>query len=723
MRLGDIVKKVTEYCPDADVSLLEKAYIFSAKVHHGQVRYSGEPYLSHPLEVTGILADLKLDIITVSVGLLHDTVEDTLVSLEEIEEVFGPEVKSLVDGVTKISKVTFSSQAEKTAENFRKMIMAMANDIRVILIKLADRLHNMRTLKYLPEEKQKRIAQETRDIYAPLANRLGIAKIKWELEDLCFRYLEPEIYYELRSKIAKTRRDRDKLIEQTKNLVQAELDKTDIKATVSGRPKHFCSIFNKMQRKGISFEEVMDLLGIRIITDSVQNCYAALGVVHSLWVPIPREFDDYIALPKPNMYQSLHTAVIGLHGQPLEVQIRSEEMHRIAESGIAAHWLYKDDGSLDKKYSHRFSWLQQLMEWQQDLKDPKEFMRSIKTDLFPDEVYVFTPKGEVRSFPKGATPIDFAYSIHSDVGHQCVGAKVNGKLVPLKYELKNGEIVEIITAVHHNPSRDWLKIVKTSRAQNRIRHWLRVQQRQRSISLGHEICEKEMRRFQLNLNKLEKNGELKKIAEEFSFLNIDELMAAVGYGKISARQLMGRLLPPERLKVQPEETRFQKMLSKVTSSASQAVSIKGIDDLMVKFAKCCNPLVGEDVVGFITRGSGVSIHRADCPNALNISNPERRIEVEWNTEHESTQNVGIVVTSGNRPGLLAEITKAISKSGVNIVTAKVETDEVRHAHHNFVIEVADIKQLGRVIKAIRQIKDVFNVERLKGARDYSMISE
>ncbi len=713
LRLGDITKRVTSYCPQADTGLLERAYIFSAKVHKGQVRYSGEPYLSHPLEVSGILAEWKMDIATVSVGLLHDTVEDTLVSLEEIEGVFGPEIKLLVDGVAKIGQVSFSSPAEKAAENFRKMLLAMADDIRVILIKLADRLHNMRTLKYLPEEKQLRIAQETRDIYAPLANRLGMARLKWEMDDLAFRYLEPETYGELRSKIAKTQRGRTKLIEQVQKIVSLELEKAGIKAKVSGRTKHFSSIYNKMQRKEISFEEVMDLLGVRIITDTLQNCYAALGVIHSLWIPIPREFDDYIAMPKPNMYQSLHTAVVGLHGQPLEVQIRTEEMNRVAESGIAAHWLYKDGVKLEQKYSRKFTWLQQLLEWQQDLKDPRDFLRSIKTDLFPDEVYIFTPKGEVKNLPRGATPIDFAYSVHTDIGHQCVGARVNGKLVPLRYELNNGEIVDILTAPNHHPSRDWLKIAKTSRAQNRIRHWLRVQQKQRSISLGREICEKEMRRYKLNLKKLERAGELKKIAGEFSFLNVDELLAAVGYGKISARQVVGKLVPPERLAERPQETRFKKVLKKVTPSGRQAVQIKGMDDLLVNFAKCCNPIIGEDVVGFITRGRGVSIHRADCPNTLSLSDPERQIAVEWNTKYEGTQAVGMEVISGNRPGLLAEVTKAISKSGVNIVNATIKTSEDNRASHNFVIEVTDVKHLRRVMKAVRQVKDVFQVKRIE----------
>jgi GTP pyrophosphokinase len=716
LRLGDIVDNILFYNPDADVDLIRKAYVFSAKVHQGQLRLSGEPYLSHPLEVSGILADLRLDTTTVAVGLLHDTVEDTFTSLDEVNRLFGEEISFLVDGITKISQMAFSNIEEQAAENIRKMILAMAKDIRVVLIKLADRLHNMQTLEYMPAEKRRRIAQETREIYAPLANRLGIGRLKWQLEDLSFKYLEPEIYADIKRRVAQTRKQQLQAIEEVKRLIQAELNEAGLPAEVVGRPKHYYSIYQKMQRKGISFEDVMDLLGVRIITDSVQHCYGALGAIHSLWTPVPGEFDDYVAMPKPNMYQSLHTAVIGPHGKPLEVQIRTIDMHRIAEQGIAAHWKYKEKGKLDEKYNKRFVWLQQLLEWQQNLKDPREFLRSIKTDLFPDEVYVFTPKGEVKGFPKGATPIDFAYSIHTDVGHQCVGAKVNGRIVPLKYQLKNGDIVEILTLANHTPSRDWLKIVKTSRAINRIRHWLKVEQRQRSIALGKEICEREMKRAHLSLAKLEKLGKLLQVANQLGFQHVEELMAAIGYGKVSARQVIGRLVPAQEMHRLEDESRFKQIMKKLVLPASQGVKIKGLDDLLINFAKCCNPVVGDEIVGFITRGRGVSVHRLDCPNALSLgSDPERKIEVEWGARLRSTQPVGISVLSGDRPGLLAEITGAISKTEANIVTANIQTTEDKQATHRFVIEVNDLKHLNKIIKSIEQIKDVLKVERVRAA--------
>ena len=716
LRLGDIIDRVISYNPQAEVDFIRKGYVFSAKGHQGQVRLSGEPYLSHPLEVSGILADLRLDTTTVAVGLLHDTVEDTLTNLDEIERLFDEETRFLVDGVTKISQMAFSNIEEQAAENIRKMILAMAQDIRVVLVKLADRLHNMRTLKHMPAEKQLRIAKETKEIYAPLANRLGIGRLKWELDDLAFKYLKSEIYAGIERKVAQTRKQRLQTIEEVKDIINSELKQAGLAGEVLGRPKHYYSIYHKMQRKGIPFEEVMDLLGVRIITDSVQNCYGALGTIHSLWMPIPGEFDDYVAMPKPNMYQSLHTAVIGPHGKPLEVQIRTTDMDRIAEQGIAAHWRYKEKGKLAEKHDKQFVWLQQLLEWQQNLKDPREFLRSIKTDLFLDEVYVFTPKGEVKSFPKGATPIDFAYSIHTDIGHQCVGAKVNGKIVPLKYALKNGDILEILTLANHSPSRDWLKIVKTSRAINRIRHWLKVEQRQRSLALGKEICVKEMKRDHLNLAKLEKSGKLLEVANQLAFQSVEEMLAAIGYGKLSARQVIGRLAPPADLPPQEDKSRFKQMVQKLVLPSRQGVKIKGLDDLMISFAKCCNPVMGDEIVGFITRGRGVTVHQADCPNVLSLSfDPDRKIEVEWGPKLQGTQPVGISVLSGGRPGLLAQITEAISKTDANILTANIQTTEDNQATHRFVIEVNDLKHLNKIIKSIAQIKDVFKVERVRAA--------
>ncbi len=719
LRLGDIVENVLSYTPNANTDFIRKAYIFSAKVHQGQLRLSGAPYLSHPLEVSGILSELKLDVTSIVVGLLHDTVEDTLTTLDEIERLFGKETSFLVDGVTKISQITFDNIEERAAENIRKMLFAMAKDIRVILIKLADRLHNMRTLEYVPKKKQIRIAKETREIYAPLANRLGMGRLRCELEDLSFKYLEPENFVTIEKKVAQSRKQRLEFIENTKQIVKTELKKTDIPADVTGRTKHYQGIYQKMQRKGVPFEEIFDLLAIRVITDTVQNCYGTLGIVHSMWTPIPGEFNDYVAMPKPNMYQSLHTTVIGPEGKPLEVQIRTREMHRIAEQGIAAHWRYKKKGKLDEKYDEKFEWLQQLLEWQQNLKDPREFLRSIKTDLFPDEVYVFTPQGEVKCFPKGATPIDFAYRIHTDIGHHCVGAKINGKIVPLKYQLKNGDIVNIITLTSHAPSPDWLKIVKTSRAINRVRHWVKVEQRQRSIALGKEICEKEFRKSSLNLAKAEKAGKLLEAAGQLGFQKEDDLMAAIGYGKVSAQMIISRLKPHEDSpQAQKDSSKFKKIMKKlvIPFSNSQRVVIKGLNDLLINFAQCCNPVMGDDIIGFITRGRGVSIHRADCPNALSLtSDPERTIEVKWGSKIKGTQPVGISVLSGDRQGLLAEITEAISKTAANILTANIQTTSDKQATHKFVIEVKNLKQLNKIIKSIEQIKDVFKVERVRAA--------
>ena len=712
LRLGDIVDKVLAYNPGADVELLRKAYVFSAMVHQGQMRRSGEPYLSHPLEVTGILADLHMDTVTVAVGLLHDTVEDTLTSLKTMEDIFGPEVSTLVDGVTKISKIAFGSAEEQEAENFRKMILAMAKDIRVIVIKLADRLHNMRTLQYMPPEKQKLIAQETMDIYAPLANRLGMAQIKWELDDLAFRYTIPNAYKELEEQVNSNSKECVKEMERAQELIQAELTRNNLPGRIEARLKHLYSIYLKMKRKDVSFENVMDLAAMRVITDTIPNCYGILGVIHSLWKPIPGGFDDYIAMPKPNLYQSLHTTVIGPEGRPLEIQIRTEEMHRIANEGIAAHWRYKEKGKVDDKYYKKFAWLQHLMEWQQDVKDPRDFLQAVKTELFPDEVYVFTPKGEVKSLPRGATPIDFAYSVHSDVGHHCVGAKVNGRLVPLRSALNNGDIIEILTQPNHHPSSDWLKIVKTSRAVNRIRHWVKMEQRQRSIALGREICERELQKNHLNYGKLDKAGGLLRIAEEMGFRTVDDLMVSIGYGKTSVHQIVSRLIPHEE--AAPKESRFKKIVNKMMLQTEHGVKVKGVDDLLINLAKCCNPVTGDQIVGFITRGRGVTIHRINCPNAVALSaDPERKIEVEWGNKVAGMQSVAITVQSGDRPGLLAEITNAISKTEANIVSANVSTSGDKQASHHFVVQVQDLNHLNKIIKAIEQIKDVFKVERVR----------
>ncbi|MBJ6727708.1 RelA/SpoT family protein [Geomesophilobacter sediminis] len=715
IRLNDILEKVAAYNPGCDLDLLRKAYVFSAKVHQGQTRLSGEPYLVHPMEVAGILADLKLDLPAVVTGLLHDTVEDTLTTIEELDALFGPEVARLVDGVTKIGKIHFKTKEESQAENFRKMLLAMANDIRVILVKLADRLHNMRTLQYQPEAKQRAIAKETLDIYAPIANRLGISWVKGELEDLSFRYLEPQLYYDLASKVAKKKQERESYVSSVKEIIKKQLEEHGIKGEVSGRSKHLYSIYRKMQSRNVDIDQIYDLIAIRVNVDDIRECYEVLGIIHSTWKPIPGRFKDYIAMPKGNMYQSLHTTVIGPLGERMEVQIRTSEMHRVAESGIAAHWKYKEGGKgYDEKEVRRFTWLRQLLEWQQELDDSREFMDTVKVELFPEDVFVFTPKGDVKGFPKGSTPIDFAYSIHSDVGHRCVGAKVNGKLVPLKHELKTGDIVEVITSPHHTPSKDWLKIVKSSRARNRIRAWVKTEERMRSIILGREICEKEFRRYSVNFAKMSKTGELKRVAQEFGFQAEDDLMASVGYGKLSSNQILGKLLPAEKLEAAAEhkETRIGKVLDKLKGKSSSAIQIDGVEDVLVRFGKCCNPLPGDEIVGFITRGRGVTIHTRDCPFALD-SEPERRIEVAWNKGTKSALPVKIRVVCNDEKGILAHIATAITNCEANISSASIQSTLDKRGENLFEVDVTDLGHLKRVFSSIMKVKGVITVERVK----------
>ncbi|BDV42563.1 GTP pyrophosphokinase [Geotalea uraniireducens] len=715
IRLNDILDKVASYNPAADFDLVRKAYVYCAKVHQGQTRLSGEPYLIHPMEVAGLLADLRLDVPTVVTGLLHDTIEDTLTTREELETMFGVEVANLVDGVTKISKIHFKTKEESQAENFRKMLLAMSNDIRVILVKLADRLHNMRTLQYQPEPKQRSISRETLDIYAPLANRLGISWIKSELEDLSFRYLDPQIYYDLASKVAKKKKERESYVEDVRQIIVDKLADHDLKGEVYGRSKHLYSIWRKMQNRNVDIDQIYDLIAIRVMVEDIRECYEVLGIIHSTWKPIPGRFKDYIAMPKGNMYQSLHTTVIGPAGERMEVQIRTGEMHRVAEAGIAAHWKYKEGKGYDEKEVKRFAWLRQLLEWQQELQDSREFMNTVKVELFPEEVYVFTPKGDVKSFPKGSTPIDFAYSVHTDIGHRCVGAKVNGKLVPLKHELKNGDIVEVVTSPHHTPSKDWLKIVKSSRARNKIRAWVKTEERKRSISLGREIVEKEFRRYSLSLSKLQKSGELKRVAGDFGFVGEDDLMAAVGYGKLSSGQLLGKLLPPEKLENRPEpqESRIGKVIGKLTGRASTAaIQIGGIDDVLVRFGKCCNPVPGDDVVGFITRGRGVTVHTADCPVALE-NDPERRIAVDWNRERRVALPVKIRVSCHDQKGILANITQAITFCEANISSASIQSTVDKRGVNIFEVDVTDLDHLNRVMNNIMKVVGVTKVERLK----------
>lgn len=715
IRLNDILNKVTSYNQTADLDLIRKAYVYCAKVHQGQTRLSGEPYLVHPMEVAAILADLKLDVPSVVTGLLHDTVEDTLTTLDELAAMFGDEVANLVNGVTKIGKIHFKTKEESQAENFRKMLLAMSDDIRVILIKLADRLHNMRTLQYQSEIKQRTISRETLEIYAPIAHRLGIQWIKSELEDLSFRYLDPQVYSDLSTKVSTKTKEREAYIKEVKQVIAEKLADHGLRGEVSGRSKHLYSIYRKMVKRNVDIDQIYDLVAIRVLVDDIRDCYEFLGIVHSTWKPIPGRFKDYIAMPKGNMYQSLHTTVIGPTGERMEVQIRTHEMHRVAESGIAAHWKYKEGKGYDEREVRRFAWLRQLLEWQQELEDSREFMDSVKVELFPEEVYVFTPKGDVKSFPKGSTPIDFAYSIHSDIGHRCVGSKVNGKLVPLKYELQNGDIVEVITSPHHTPSKDWLKIVRSSRARNRIRAWIKTEERKRSITLGREICEKELRRYSLNFSKLLKTGEIKRAAAEFSFHSEDDLLASIGYGKLSAVQLVGKLMPGGKLDLPTEKTesRVEKLFNRLKGKSSSAIQIGGVDDVMVRFGKCCNPLPGDEIVGFITRGRGVTVHTSDCPLALG-SDPERRVDIVWSRDKKAVLPVKIRVTCHDQKGILANISQAITNCEANIISAHIQSTVDRMGVNIFEVEVIDLEHLRRVMNAIMKTAGVTQVERLRG---------
>jgi GTP pyrophosphokinase len=711
MGIEGIVETIKAYNPEADVAVLRRAYEFAASIHQGQARRSGDPYLSHPMEVAAILTELKMDVRSIAAGFLHDAIEDTQTTMKEIRTVFGDEIADLVDGVTKLSKLPFSTREDRQAESFRKMLLAMAKDIRVIMIKLADRLHNMRTLDPLPEAKRRLIANETLEIYAPLAHRLGIAKIKQELEDLSLRQLEPEAYRDLTIQIAQKRREREAQINEVIAILQQKLGELEIPCEIRGRPKHFYSIYRKMHEQGKTFDEIYDLTAVRLLTDSLKDCYGALGVVHSLWKPIPGRFKDFIAVPKSNMYQSLHTTVVGPKGEPVEIQIRTHEMHRTAEEGIAAHWAYKEGKATLDETEQQFLWLRQLLDWGQDLKDSREFLDTVRFDLFPEEVYVFTPKGDVKALPRGSTPIDFAFSIHTYVGLHCAGARVNGRIVPLRYELRNGDIVEIVTAATQHPSRDWLKIVKSSRARSRIKAWIKNEERVRSIGLGKELLDRELR-------KLGKGGRLKletfpQVLQHYGVASEEDLCAAIGYGKISPRQAVLKLLPPEQAQaIVEEETKDRKP---VIPAGAEGIRIDGVDDILIHFAKCCNPLPGDEIIGFITRGRGVTIHSADCPNIIAFRfDRERQIDVQWDDRVKMPHQVKILVTIGqDRPGLLAEISTAISSTNTNIAQAEVKVTEDKRGLNTFVLEVVDLKQLQVAMQAIRRVRGVMGVERIR----------
>ncbi len=710
MRLEDILGKVEKYHPSDDLEVIRRAYTFSAKEHLGQIRKSGEPYLNHPLAVADILAEMKLDAVCVCVGLLHDVVEDTQTPIKKIEEHFGKDIAHIVDGVTKISQYEFDSKEEQQAENFRKMFLAMVDDIRVVLVKLADRLHNMRTLQYLPAEKRHRIAQETMEIYAPIAHRLGMGKLRGELEDLAFSYLEPESHAEIKQAIESKRKVRDEFLDEVMEIISQKLQEHDIPCTVESRIKRIYSISEKIKRQKIPIEQVYDLLAVRIITGTVKDCYGALGIVHNLWRPVPGRIKDFIAIPRPNMYQSLHTSVIGPHGQPFEVQIRTTEMHRISEEGIAAHWKYKTGRGLDEKDDQRFLWLRHLVEWQQDMQDPSEFLSTLKIDLYPEEVYAFTPKGKVIILPRDATPVDFAYSIHTEVGHSCMGAKINGRIVPLKTKLRNGDIVEIQTQQGHSPSRDWLSFVKTSRARNKIKHFINVSQRARSVEIGKKILEKEARKYKLNLKKIIEDGQLLKVAPDYGCSKLDDIYSALGFGKISAKVLLGRIVPQAQLEEAPEEkmSKFASAVKKVFGiSSDPTIKVKGVDDLLVYRAKCCNPIPGEDIVGYITRGKGVAVHAKRCSNVGNLLyEADRKIDVQWTGESLSSYPVKLSIAVEDRQGMLAEITSTISDIKTNIKNIEAQSFEDRQGMIHLTIEISDLKHLEKAVSSIKKIKGV-----------------
>ncbi|MBI4527660.1 MAG: bifunctional (p)ppGpp synthetase/guanosine-3',5'-bis(diphosphate) 3'-pyrophosphohydrolase [Deltaproteobacteria bacterium] len=715
-RINELTEKVQSYYPSADVELIRRAYEFSAKVHKGQKRASGEPYLIHPMAVADVIADLKLDVPSIVGGLLHDTVEDTLTTLDEVKNLFGGEIASLVDGVTKLSQVNFRSREEKQAENFRKMILAMAKDIRVILIKLADRVHNMRTLAHLPIDKQILTAQETLDIYAPLSHRLGIAWIKCELEDLALKYLHPEIYYQLKRNVAKRKVDREKYINEVISIISKKLEEEGIDADVTGRPKHFFSIYQKMESQNLLYDQIYDLVAFRILVDTMRECYEALGVVHAHWKPVPGRFKDYIALPKPNMYQSLHTTVIGPYGERMEIQIRTQEMHRVAEEGIAAHWRYKDGKDFQFNDIQRFAWLRQLLEWQQNLKDPQEFLHSIKEDLFSDEVYVFTPKGDLLSFPKGSTIIDFAYRIHSEVGHHCTGARVNGQLLPLKYLLRSGDTVEIITTRQQTPSRDWLKLAKTPRAKSKIRNWIKSQQRERSVALGREILEGDLGRYHLDYPTLHRQEKIEAIAKELGMKDEETLLASIGYGKITPRQVLSKLVPPEKLdgEKKPAEGALERIFRLVSGQKRDlSVKVNGVEDVLVRFARCCHPLPGENIIGFITRGRGVTVHVSSCATVLE-SDPQRKVDVSWQDNGQAPRPIKIEVSCIDRPGLLAAISAAITSADVNIARAQVRTFPDQKALNTFEVMITNSDQLKKVLRNVSRVKGVYKAMRAKG---------
>ena len=717
-KFRDLMRMVRDNRPSDDLEIIRKAYEFSQKHHAGQTRASGKPYLVHPLEVALVLAEMKLDPVAVAAGLLHDSVEDTSVTIVDIRKEFGEQVAHIVEGVTKISKIDFATREEQQAENLRKMMLAMVDDIRVVLIKLADRLHNMRTLEHLPQDRQLKIAQETLDIYAPIAHRLGMGKIRGELEDLGFRFLDPIGYQQVHDAVEARRKPGEQFLARVGETLRDKLKEAGIAATVESRIKRLYSVHKKLQRQHISADQVYDLCAMRVITQSVQDCYAVLGIVHNVWRPVPGRIKDFIAMPRPNFYQSLHTSVIAEDGMPFEIQIRTEEMHKMAEEGIAAHWKYKD-GPVSAQDEQRLSWLRQVVEWQRDVSDPNEFLSTLKIDLYPEEVYTFTPKGKVVVLPRESTPIDFAYSIHTEVGHSCVGAKVNGRMVPLRHKLHSGDIVEIITQAGHKPSRDWLAAVKSSRARNKIKHWLNLHQRERAIEIGRKLIEKEARKYHVAFKEI-KDEALLKIASDYGLGRADDLMAGIGYGKYSARQVLGRLAPAgAQPPLEGEEDKAGGISSVVRrvfgGDHHNTIRVKGHDDLLVYRARCCNPIRGEAVVGYVTRGKGVAVHALNCPNVVNLMyEPERKIDVEWARDDETPASypVKLTVFCDDRFGMLKQITGVIGDAKTNIRNIEARTNNGQ-ASVDAVLDVADLQHLELIIDGLRKIPGVHDVQRLQ----------
>ena len=712
-----LVTKVRSYSPQADLSVLERAYKYAQDAHSGQLRESGEDYISHPIEVALILTDIQMDIETLTATLLHDVVEDTSVSIEEIAQNFSPRVAQLVDGVTKLSRLDFKNKQEQQAESLRKMFLAMAEDLRVILIKLADRLHNMRTLKFRPQVKQKVTAKETLDIYAPLAHRLGISRIQWELEDLAFRYLEPEAYKDIAAKVAAKRIDREAIITHALSTLRSQLDEVGIKADIQGRPKHFYSIYRKMMA-GRGFEEIFDLTAIRLIVDSVKDCYGVLGLVHNIWRPIPGRFKDYIAMPKPNLYQSLHTTVVGERGEPLEIQIRTFEMHRIAENGIAAHWGYKEGLRPDKAFVSKLTWLRSILEWQQDLRGADEFVDGLKMDLFADEVFVFTPKGDVIDLPVGSIPIDFAYRVHTDIGHRCVGAKVNGRMVPLTHELKTGDIVEVVTTKQiGGPSRDWIKMVRTPQARSRIKQWFKKEQKSENIDKGRDLLERELKRLGHPVEDMMDESFLTEVAEQLTFMSDEDMLAAIGHGGSSVNHIVNRLVALyQKIKGINDAEPIAVPSQSAHPTSTEEVQVVGLDNALVKFSRCCNPLPGDEIIGFVTRGRGVSVHTGNCPNLPSLMlQRERLIAVTWGSKTAAGYPVRIELVGMDRPGLLQDVLQYLTESKTNITSMQARTTKEQEAYVSFTIIVKDLIHLDRVITRLRKIRDVFTVKRVLSA--------